>query len=95
MNYVIISIYDGMYGFDVLENGEHIEAKREKEIGSKICALSKIGSFCEDVYNFLKDYYKDYDLIIISEDEFTNVVCRDKRTISFIIIKPNPEEIDD
>lgn len=77
MKYVIISIYDGMYGFDVLENGEHIEAEREKEIGKKLCELRN-ERWCEaqqnKVRNFLKDYYKDYDLIIISEDGWAEVV---------------------
>lgn len=90
MKYVIISIYDGMYGFDVLENGEHIEAEREKEIGKKLCELrskrwpsyelvkNDDGEWHEvrlnEVHYFLKDYYKDYDLIIISEDGCAEVV---------------------
>ena len=74
MNYVIISIYDGMYGFDVLENGEHIEEKREKKLASKICDLCNNNRTYENFYNFLKDYYKDYDLIIVSEDGMAEVI---------------------
>ena len=70
MNYVIISIYDGMCGFDVLENGEHIKPSREREIALKIIEVSKTNS----IHEFLKDYYKDYDLIIISEDGVAEAV---------------------
>lgn len=74
MKYVIISIYDGMYGFDVLENGEHIEAEREKDIAHNIYEIEKGESSYEKVHTFLKAYYNDYDLIIISEDGFAEVV---------------------
>lgn len=72
MKYLIVSIYDCGYGFSVCDNGNLIEAKEKYGI---------YDNFDVDFGDWLKKKYKDYDLIVICEDDNTKVVVDKTKSI--------------
>jgi hypothetical protein len=66
MKYLIVSIYDSGYGFSICDNGKVIFESEEEYL--------TYVNFDVDFREWLKNKYKDYDLIIICEDGGTQVV---------------------
>ena len=71
MKYLIVSIYDSGWGFSVCDNGKVIEAREEYE------SYSEFVNFAE----WLKNKYKDYDLVVICEDGNVQVVVDKTKAI--------------
>jgi len=70
MKYLIISIYDGAYGFSVCDNGKiykrnEIEENEQHKFYKCFCIAFQYGNVAK---HLTENFAKDYDKIIICED---------------------------
>ena len=78
MKFIIVGIYDTWFGYSININGKlyNSDSKIGKEIYKKYWENddNRITKF----YNYLLEKYKDYDLIAVCEDGYTEIIKYNK-----------------